>query len=52
MTGEEMKLRAQALLARCETTRPVWIGDDGRLKLGHSGDLVQMLTDLRIQTST
>lgn len=52
MTAEEMKRRAQSLLLRCEATRPVWVGDDGRLRIGRSGDLVQMLTDLRIPTTT
>lgn len=30
--------------------RPVWIGDDRRLRIGHSGDMVTMLDDMRQPT--
>ena len=31
-------------------TRPVWFGDDDMLRIGHSGDMIQMLEDLGVST--
>lgn len=31
--------------------RAVWPGDDGSIRIGRSGDVVQMLDDLRIPSS-
>jgi hypothetical protein len=33
-------------------TRPVWIGSHGESRVGHSGDLCQMLDDLKIDRLT
>lgn len=52
LTDEQRKARIRAILSRSPGRRPVWIGDDGRLRLGHSGDLTQMLQDLNIPTSS
>ncbi len=40
---------AAELMARLNRRcRSVWIGDDGSLRCGRSGDVVTMLNDLRI----
>jgi hypothetical protein len=30
--------------------RPIWLGDDGAMRVGHSGDMVQLLDDLGVPT--
>ena len=30
--------------------RPIWRGDDGSLRIGHSGDMVQFLEDMKMAT--
>lgn len=30
-------------------TRPVWFGCDGKLRIGHTDDMVQMLVDLGME---
>jgi len=49
MTDRER--RAEKLLARGGHSRPVWIGDDGWFRIGHTDDMRQMLDDLGIKTS-
>lgn len=33
-----------------QRVRSMWLGDDGRLRRGHGGDLVTMLEDLGVPT--
>lgn len=50
MTDAERVERTKALLARPDfiAPRPVWTGCNGFLRIGHGGDLVTMLDDLKI----
>lgn len=43
LTRHERKLRSHALLKRTTPARPVWVDDDGGMRLGHSSDVVEML---------
>jgi len=52
VTDAERYERAKALLARATVARPVWIGDDGWLRIGRTDDMRQMLDDLGIKTSS
>lgn len=45
MTIDEIKATLAIAGLRC---RPIWRGNDGALRVGHSGDMVTMLEDLRI----
>lgn len=49
MMAEKVE-RLRVLLEKSTTviTRPVWAGDDGMLRIGHSGDLVEMLNNVGI----
>ena len=51
MDDSERRDRAERLLARDKYPRPVWIGDDGWFRIGHTDDMRQMLDDLGIKTS-
>lgn len=48
MNAERIKATSIALGF---TPRPVWDGDDGALRIGHSGDMVTMLHDLGKETT-
>jgi hypothetical protein len=52
MTSRDRLARTAALLAHPLTvvTRPVWIGCDGWLRIGRTGDMVQMMDDIGVQT--
>ncbi len=46
-TIEELRQRLANANTRC---RAIWWGDDGKLRCGHSGDMVAMLDHLRKPT--
>lgn len=50
MTTDERRRRAYQLLARITPSRPVWVGDDGVFRLGHSADMTEMLERLGHRT--
>jgi hypothetical protein len=47
MTIEEIR-RISALAGLI--CHPIWRGDDGSLRIGHSGDMVQFLEDMKMAT--
>ncbi len=52
LTTKERIQRKEVLLARPTTvvTRPVWIDCEGWLRIGRTGDMVQMLEDIGVPT--
>lgn len=51
LSAVERVQRCRHSLIRWPASRPVWVGDDGWLRVGHSGDMIEMLERLGVKTS-
>jgi len=42
--------RAMNLLRRITPVRPVWVGSDGKFRIAHTGDMIEMLENCGVET--